>query len=71
VSWPPGPAYSGFLARFGAAYVAEMESFVGLVAGRTQSACTPADALETFYVAEACELSRREGRPVAVDEVRS
>jgi myo-inositol 2-dehydrogenase/D-chiro-inositol 1-dehydrogenase len=40
------------------------------VAGNGESACTVADALEAFYVAEACDLSRREHRPVAVAEVR-
>jgi myo-inositol 2-dehydrogenase/D-chiro-inositol 1-dehydrogenase len=28
------------------------------------------DALEAFYVAEACELSRHRGQPVLVAEVR-
>jgi myo-inositol 2-dehydrogenase/D-chiro-inositol 1-dehydrogenase len=30
----------------------------------------PGVTLETFYVAEACELSRRERRPVTMEEVR-
>jgi myo-inositol 2-dehydrogenase/D-chiro-inositol 1-dehydrogenase len=41
-----------------------------VVSGRAANPCTPADALETFYVAEACELSRRERRPVTMEEVR-
>ena len=56
--------------RFRAAYVAELQAFVEVVSGRATSACSPADALETFYVAEACELSRKERRPVTVEEVR-
>ena len=70
VEWPSGTPYLNFMDRFQAAYVAELTAFAELVAGRRESPCTPADALETFYVAEACELSRREHRPVQVDEVR-
>jgi myo-inositol 2-dehydrogenase/D-chiro-inositol 1-dehydrogenase len=70
VSWPPGTAYANFLDRFRDAYVAELEAFVAVVAGRIASPCSPADALETFYVAEACELSRRENRAVTLEEVR-
>jgi myo-inositol 2-dehydrogenase/D-chiro-inositol 1-dehydrogenase len=69
VTWPAGTAYTNFLDRFRAAYIAELEAFVEVVSGRP-SPCSPADALETFYVAEACELSRREKRPVKMDEVR-
>jgi myo-inositol 2-dehydrogenase/D-chiro-inositol 1-dehydrogenase len=70
VTWPAGRAYANFLERFRAAYIAELEAFVDVVSGRSPSPCSPADALETFYVAEACELSRRERRPVQMDEVR-
>jgi myo-inositol 2-dehydrogenase/D-chiro-inositol 1-dehydrogenase len=70
VTWPAGKAYANFLERFGDAYVAELKAFVEVVSGRAANPCPPADALETFYVAEACELSRREQRPVAVEEVR-
>ena len=51
------PPTADFLDRFRAAYVAELQAFVDVVSGRATSACSPADALETFYVAEACELS--------------
>jgi myo-inositol 2-dehydrogenase / D-chiro-inositol 1-dehydrogenase len=44
--------------------------FVDVAAGRVPSPCTVVDALEAFYVAEACELSRHEHRPVALSEVR-
>jgi len=70
VTWPAGTGYTGFMDRFRAAYVAELQAFVEVVSGRATSACSPADALETFYVAEACELSRKERRPVTVEEVR-
>ena len=45
-------------------------AFLDVVAGRAPSPCVAADALEAFYIAEACELSRRERRPVGLAEVR-
>ncbi|MEV4760160.1 Gfo/Idh/MocA family oxidoreductase [Micromonospora sp. NPDC049559] len=70
VSWPGGTPYPRFMERFHGAYVAELAAFTDLVAGRIASPCTVRDALEASYVAEACELSRREHRPVALAEVR-
>ncbi|SFO90588.1 myo-inositol 2-dehydrogenase / D-chiro-inositol 1-dehydrogenase [Amycolatopsis arida] len=70
VAWPSGPAYPTFVERFQPAYVAELRAFVASVRGETSEACTVADALEASYVAEACELSRREHRPVRISEVR-
>lgn len=70
VSFPSGPPYPVFMDRFLAAYVAELTTFADVARGVTPSPCTVVDALEAFYVAEACELSRREHRPVRVDEVR-
>lgn len=66
----PKNAYSGFMERFADAYDAELRAFADMVAGRRGNPCPPEDALEAFYLAEACELSMREGRGVAVDEVR-
>jgi myo-inositol 2-dehydrogenase/D-chiro-inositol 1-dehydrogenase len=68
--FPVGPSYRHFLGRFGDAYVAELAAFVDVAAGRTASPCTPEDALEAFYVAEACELSRHRQQPVLVTELR-
>jgi myo-inositol 2-dehydrogenase / D-chiro-inositol 1-dehydrogenase len=68
--FPVGPAHTHFLGRFSAAYVAELAAFIGVAAGQAPSPCTLEDALEAFYVAEACELSRRCQRPVVVAEVR-
>lgn len=70
VDFPAGPAFRQFTDRFRAAYEREMQAFVGIVAGRGQPTCTVHDALAAFYVAEACEVSRREHRPVQVAEVR-
>lgn len=70
ISWPTGPAHPTFIERFRAAYENELSAFTQVVTGEITSPCTVADALEAFYVAEACELSRREHRPVRVAEVR-
>ena len=70
VSFPGGSPYPMFMDRFRAAYVAELADFAAIVAGDAQPSCTVADALEAFLVAEACELSRAEHRPVSMDEVR-
>jgi myo-inositol 2-dehydrogenase/D-chiro-inositol 1-dehydrogenase len=67
---PRGTPWAAFAERFAPAYVAELRAFLALVARPGPSPCTPADALEALYVAEACDLSRRESRPVAVAEVR-
>jgi myo-inositol 2-dehydrogenase/D-chiro-inositol 1-dehydrogenase len=62
--------YGGFLERFAAAYDAELRAFVDVVAGQRANPCPPEEALEAFYLAEACEISRREGRVVRTEEVR-
>lgn len=66
----PYPPYGGFMERFRPAYAEELAAFIEVAAGRLDSPCTPAEALEAFYVAEACELSRRQGRAVEIAEVR-
>jgi myo-inositol 2-dehydrogenase/D-chiro-inositol 1-dehydrogenase len=66
---PAGPAHRGFLDRFRAAYAAELGAFVELVGGGGPSPCTVSDALAALHIAEACDRSRREGRPVAIAEV--
>jgi len=70
VTFPTGQAYPGFMARFEAAYRRELSAFADIVAGRAEVTCSVFDALEAFSIAEACELSRREHRPVRMDEVR-
>jgi myo-inositol 2-dehydrogenase / D-chiro-inositol 1-dehydrogenase len=66
-----GTPCTGFLERFGPAYTAEMRAFLRVAAGQAESPCPPEEALEDFYVAEACERSRREARAVPVEEVRA
>jgi myo-inositol 2-dehydrogenase/D-chiro-inositol 1-dehydrogenase len=70
VSFPAGSPHRQFMERFGAAYAAELAAFTEVVAGRMPSPCTLEDALEGFYVAEACEQSRQRNQPVLVAEVR-
>jgi myo-inositol 2-dehydrogenase/D-chiro-inositol 1-dehydrogenase len=68
--FPAGPAHRQFMERFRDAYVAELAAFTDVARGNVPSPCTPHDALEAFYVAQACELSRRRREPVEIAEVR-
>lgn len=70
VNFPNGAPWPNFQERFAAAYSAELAAFIQVVAGEVQSPCTPRDALEALYIAEAAELSRHEGRVVRLNEVR-
>lgn len=69
-SFPSAPPHQHFMERFRDAYAAELAAFTELAAGHAESSCTLQDALEACYVAEACELSRWRGQPVALAEVR-
>jgi myo-inositol 2-dehydrogenase/D-chiro-inositol 1-dehydrogenase len=69
VGFPGGKPYADFMERFHRAYVDEMVAFTDLVAGRIETPCSVHEALQAFLVAEACDLSRHEGRPVHMDEV--
>jgi myo-inositol 2-dehydrogenase/D-chiro-inositol 1-dehydrogenase len=68
VDYPRGPQKWSYMERFLPAYRAELAAFTQVVSG-AESPCTVADALAAFRVAEACELSRAKGQPVAVAEV--
>jgi myo-inositol 2-dehydrogenase/D-chiro-inositol 1-dehydrogenase len=70
IPWPEGPAHAGFMDRFGQAYAGELQAFVAFAQGRIENPCTVGDALEALYVAEACDLSRTQDRPVRIAEVR-
>ena len=65
----PADAYRDFQDRFGEAYRAEMAWFVDVAAGKRESPCTAQDALEALRIAVACDRSRAEGRPVALEEI--
>jgi myo-inositol 2-dehydrogenase/D-chiro-inositol 1-dehydrogenase len=74
--WPVGqatvgPTYASFADRFRDAYAAQLSTFLDVAAGRADNPCDGAEALEALLVAEAAELSRRECRPVTVEEVRA
>jgi myo-inositol 2-dehydrogenase/D-chiro-inositol 1-dehydrogenase len=69
VSFPGGERWPNYWVRFTPAYVAEMNAFVEVVKGEIASPCTVEDGLAAFYVAEAADLSMREGRRVEVAEV--
>jgi myo-inositol 2-dehydrogenase / D-chiro-inositol 1-dehydrogenase len=66
---PPG-RFTQFLDRFKDAYRAELTTFIEVARGDRPSPCTPDDALEAFYIAEACTLSRQRNEPVTIEEVR-
>ena len=69
VGFPGGKPYADFMERFHDAYVDELVAFTELVAGRIETPCSVQEGLQAFLVAEACDLSRRERRPVRLDEV--
>ena len=69
-TFPTGAPWPNFQERFAPAYFAELETFVRVAAGELPSPCTPRDALEALYIAEAADLSRRENRAVRIVEVR-
>ncbi|KIF71090.1 dehydrogenase [Streptomyces sp. AcH 505] len=71
---PKGPPpcdnpWPGFLERFAPAYEAELNAFLSVVAGELDNPCDGREALHALRIAEACELSRRERRPVAMTEI--
>ena len=71
---PTGPPaatkpWTGFLERFGPAYEAELIAFVEVVVGQRTNPCDGREALQALRIAEACEVSRREHRPVRLAEI--
>jgi len=68
---PPAPAspWPGFLERFAPAYEAELDAFVRVVRGELPNPCDGREAWFALLVAEACEVSRRERRPVTIAEI--
>lgn len=66
----PGVGYRSFVERFERAYREELAAFVETVRSGGESACTLGDAWAALSVALAADRSRRERRPVRVEEVR-
>ncbi|WP_406090773.1 Gfo/Idh/MocA family oxidoreductase [Streptomyces sp. NBC_01013] len=67
----PAHPWPGFLERFAPAYEAELDAFVRLVRGEAANPCDGREALSALRIAEACEVSRRERRPVELTEIPS
>lgn len=65
----PGPGcYGSFLERFEAAYRRELASFVESVQSQSESPCTLRQARAALLVALAADQSRRERRPIRIEE---
>lgn len=71
VAFPGGTPHTFFMDRFAEAFRAELAAFTELVAGRIDSPCTVADAVEVGWIAEAATLSRQQHRPVSMAEIRT
>ena len=67
--FPPVQPWTGFLERFAPAYEAEIAAFVEVVRGERANPCDGREALQALRIAEACEVSRHERRPVNVGEI--
>ncbi|ONI53352.1 MULTISPECIES: Gfo/Idh/MocA family oxidoreductase [unclassified Streptomyces] len=65
---PPKP-WPGFLERFAPAYEAELDAFLRVARGELANPCDGREALHALRIAEACEISRHERRPVAMEEI--
>lgn len=65
----PAKPWPGFLERFTPAYEAELDAFLRVARGELANPCDGREALHALRIAEACEISRRERRPVAMEEV--
>lgn len=66
VGFPTGTAHETFAERFHDAYVAELSAFAEVVLGERENPCTPYDAVAASLVADAAQLSLRDGGPVRV-----
>ena len=63
-----GP-YRDFMERFGESLRQETIAFIEVMRGERENPSPPASAMEALRVAVACEVSRKEGRPVRVAEI--
>ncbi|WP_168582824.1 Gfo/Idh/MocA family protein [Gephyromycinifex aptenodytis] len=69
VQFPPGPRVVNFMDRFLPAYQRELTAFTEVAAGKRPSPCTVFDGVQALRMAQACDLSRREGRVVQMTEI--
>ena len=63
----PLDAYS----QFEDAYVAELTHFLDVLEGAPSRACTPAEALEALYIAEAANRSLASGAPILIADLKN
>jgi myo-inositol 2-dehydrogenase/D-chiro-inositol 1-dehydrogenase len=63
-----GP-YRDFIERFGESLRQETMAFIEVISGERENPSPPASAMEALRVAVACEVSRKEVRPVRVAEI--
>jgi predicted dehydrogenase len=63
-----GP-YRDFIERFGESLRQETIAFIEVMKGERENPSSPPAAMEALRVAVACEVSRKEGRPVRVAEI--
>jgi myo-inositol 2-dehydrogenase/D-chiro-inositol 1-dehydrogenase len=63
-----GP-YRDFIERFGESLRQETIAFIEVMKGERENPSPPASAMEALRVAVACEVSRKEGRPVRIAEI--
>ena len=64
------PGYRDFMERFESAYRDELDAFLSVARGEIESPCTGVDAREALRIALAAMQSQRDGRPVALEEIR-
>lgn len=66
---PRAAGYRDFIERFEPAYRAELHDFLEAVRDHRESPCTVIDARRALVVALAADRSRREHRPVRIEEI--
>ena len=65
----PSDPYTEWIPRFGETYASELDAFLAMIGNGAPNQCTVQDARAALVVADACTVSAREGRIVALDEV--
>ncbi len=68
-AYPSGDPWVDFILRFKPAYEAEIRAFLEVVAGTREISAGIEDAVAARRISEACSVSRREHRPVALTEI--
>ncbi|MGO1594049.1 MAG: Gfo/Idh/MocA family protein [Ancrocorticia sp.] len=68
-TYPAGDPWVDFILRFKPAYEAEMRAFMEVAAGTGNITAGIEDAVAALRISEACSISRREHRPVRLEEI--